>query len=109
MVTNGLTSQILRAELGRMLRSYYEKPFGGVADIWFESTHDDTFGALNDTPYAKLPPPRSILADVAVGDPASTPFVETNEERESQWPAGYRAWLPVQALAALREMWGELR
>ena len=108
MVANGLTVGMLRSELGDALRRYYEQPLGGVADIWFGSTHDDTFGVLNDTPYRKLAPPRAILADAAVVAQNYTSYAETPEARESRWPAGYRAWLPVQGLEILRQMWGEL-
>ena len=82
-----------------------------MADIWFESSHDDTFGVLNATPYAKRRPPLSLLADAAVAGDAGTraPPAPTVEERESQWAAGYRAWLPVQALEVLRDLWGEFR
>ncbi|MBM3657956.1 MAG: hypothetical protein FJW95_00400 [Actinobacteria bacterium] len=104
MVAHGVTTEMLREQTERVLREYYASPPGGVADIWFDSTHDDTFGALNDTPYAKRLPPRSILADVGViGNPAPV----TDEERDSRWGPGYRAWLPVRALEVLRQMWGE--
>ena len=51
-----------------MVSEYYGRPEGGVADIWFGSTHDDTFGAFNVSPYAKLDPSRRVLSSVATAD-----------------------------------------
>ena len=102
MVVNGLTARMLRRELGEMVSEYYGRPEGGVADIWFGSTHDDTFGALNVSPFEKDPPPRSVLSRVATAD------VVPDEARRSNWVPGYRAWLAVRALEVLREMWREL-
>ena len=107
MVTNGLTAAMLRPALANVLRRYYEEPWGGVADIWFDSTHDDTFGAFNASPYGKLRAPRSILVDAAVPGPA-LPHPPTPEEADSRWAAGYRAWLPVRALSELRALRREL-
>jgi hypothetical protein len=102
MVVNGLTTPMLRRELGEMVSEYYGRPEGGVADIWFGSTHDDTFGALNVSPFEKAPPPRSVLSSVANAD------VVPDEARRSNWVPGYRAWLAVRALEVLGEMWREL-
>jgi hypothetical protein len=101
MVVNGLTSSMLRQELGEMVSEYYGRPEGGVADIWFGSTHDDTFGALNVSPFEKEPPPRGVLSRVATSD------LVPDEARRSNWVPGYRAWLSVRALEVLREMWRE--
>jgi hypothetical protein len=101
MVVNGLTSSMLRQELGEIVSEYYGRPEGGVADIWFGSTHDDTFGALNVSPFEKDPPPRSVLSRVSTND------VVPDEARRSNWVSGYRAWLSVRALEVLREMWRE--
>jgi FMN phosphatase YigB (HAD superfamily)/predicted O-methyltransferase YrrM len=83
-----------RSVLGPRLRDYYERPVAGIADIWFESLHDDTFGALGVTPYAKERPSAAWAADY----PASL----ERAARASRWPAGYLSWLPV---SAVREAW----
>jgi hypothetical protein len=101
MVVNGLTSPMLRRELGEMVSEYYGRPEGGVADIWFGSTHDDTFGAMNVSPFEKDPPPRSVLSRAATAD------VVPEEARRSNWVPGYRSWLAVRALEVLGEMWRE--
>ena len=72
-----------------------------MADIWFGSTHDDTFGALNVSPFEKDPPPRSVLSRAATAD------VVPEEARRSNWVPGYRSWLAVRALEVLGEMWRE--
>jgi FMN phosphatase YigB (HAD superfamily) len=102
LVVNGLTSTMLRRELGELVSEYYGRPEGGVADIWFGSTHDDTFGAANVSPFEKAPPPRSVLTHITAADAAPA------EAHRSNWVPGYRAWLPVRALEVLREMWREL-
>jgi hypothetical protein len=102
LVVNGLTSSMLRVELGEMVSEYYGRPEGGVADIWFGSTHDDTFGAFNVSPYAKHDPSRRVLSSVASSD------VISEEARASNWVPGYRAWYAARAPEILREMWREL-
>lgn len=93
----GADTEILRAALQRELERYYEDPEPGVADIWFSSAHDDTFGALNDTPFEKLAPQRRMMYGSRAAD-------EQPEAAASLWPAGYAAWMPVQALELIRQM-----
>ncbi|MEX2256572.1 MAG: class I SAM-dependent methyltransferase [Acidimicrobiia bacterium] len=102
LVENGLTTSMLRRELNETVIDYYGRPPGGVADIWFGSSHDDTFGAMNVSPFAKEQPQRSLLSRVGATE------VVSEEARRSQWVPGYRAWLPARALEILREMWKEL-
>jgi hypothetical protein len=102
MVGNGLTSSMLRRELNQLVVEYYGRPEGGVADIWFDSTHDDTFGALNVSPFAKEVPPRALLSRVTAVE------VVPPEAQRSHWVPGYRRWLPAHSLEVLREMWKEL-
>jgi hypothetical protein len=85
---------VVRREVSR----YYHEPPPGVADIWFSSAHDDTFGALNVTPFGKAIPSRSWL-----GTGLGYPFRAHLEAAaaESLWSPGYRSWLPVQALIHL--------
>jgi FMN phosphatase YigB (HAD superfamily) len=103
LAVNGLTARTLRTELGEMVSEYYGHPEGGVADIWFDSTHDDTFGAFNVSPYAKSEPSRRLLSTVASNDAIS------DEARASNWVPGYRAWHAARAPEILRDMWRELR
>jgi hypothetical protein len=102
LVVNGLTARMLRVELGEMVAEYYGRPEGGVADIWFGSSHDDTFGAFNVSPYAKHEPSRAVLSTVASVDAIS------EEARASNWVPGYRAWHAARAPEILREMWRDL-
>jgi FMN phosphatase YigB (HAD superfamily)/predicted O-methyltransferase YrrM len=95
--TNGAVTSLLRNALQGGLRSYFEHPLPGVSDIWFFSEHDDTFGALNVTPFGKLCPP----VNLAYRD---TPVHDTDEARASLWAAGYAQWRPVRALTAIRAL-----
>lgn len=99
LVANGLTAGSLRPALGRRLERYYQEPEGGVADIWFDSHHDDTFGVLNDTPFARPSPARRLLWEE--GDPTTFP-----EAASTLWPQGWAAWLPNQAMAVVRARTG---
>ena len=91
----GATSDILRRGLQASLVRYYESPAPGAADIWFFSSHDDTFGALNVTPYGKHRPTMSLTYGAT--EPRDRPHAAM-----SQWPAGWAAWLPVRALDVIR-------
>ena len=66
-----------------------------MADIWFFSSHDDTFGALNVTPYGKHRPTMSLT----YGDTAPRDRLDA---LPSLWPQGWAAWLPVRALDVIR-------
>jgi hypothetical protein len=98
IAAEGLRTQdlqpLVRAEISR----YYDEPPPGVADIWFSSAHDDTFGALNVTPFGKVIPSPSWLAS-GLGYRFRTHLEAAAEE--SRWGPGYRRWLPVQALIHL--------
>lgn len=96
-VANGAVTPLLRGALQRHLRSYFEQPLPGVADIWFYSVHDDTFGALNVTPFGKLRPPLRLA--YAPGE-----VRETDEAKASLWAAGYAQWRPVRSLSAIRTL-----
>ena len=96
-VANGAVTPLLRHALQRHLRSYFEQPLPGVADIWFYSVHDDTFGALNVTPFGKLRPPLRLA--YAPGEAR-----ETEEAKASLWAAGYAQWRPVRSLSAIRTL-----
>ena len=91
--TEGL-QPLVRAEVIR----YYTKPAPGVADIWFSSAHDDTFGALNVTPFGKIVPSASWLSS-GLGSGYRARLEGAAEE--SRWSPGYRRWLPVEALTDL--------
>jgi len=70
---NGLAGEALHDVCYRAIESAYREPDRGLAAIWFESDHDDTFGAL-----------------VAKSDEASHTSKDPDEGAE--WPEGYRAW-----------------
>jgi hypothetical protein len=102
LVANGFTVSMIREQLKDEVRRYYEQPEGGVSDIWFGSDHDDTFGALNVTPFGKHTPNVGWLSDE--GDK-----LWAASARASRWEPGYDEWLPVLAARELRCMLEELR
>ena len=86
----GLMVRDLAKGVGPQLRRHYVDPPLGVADIWFESSHDDSFGAANVSPYAKLRPTGAWLD--ADGEQAYEAAAT-----QSRWPTGYKSWLTVRA------------
>ncbi|NDA78432.1 MAG: hypothetical protein EBY07_11670, partial [Actinobacteria bacterium] len=101
-IANGYDFELLSAASKVFLKRYFVDPDPGVADIWFNSTHDDTFGALNRSPFGKGFDPAAILR--AKGDLLKIPHA-----LESGWPSGYMRWLPVHSIAtqsALRSLYG---
>jgi hypothetical protein len=98
IASEGLRTQDLQPLVRSELSRYYDDPPPGVADIWFSSAHDDTFGALNVTPFGKVIPSRSWLAS-GLGYRFRTHLEAA--AAESRWSPGYRSWLPVQALTHL--------
>lgn len=97
LATFGFTVRMVRNEVMRELRDYYERPHGGIADIWFGSEHDDTFGALNVTPFGKDTPERRWLGKEGEARYAAAAM-------RSRWEPGFSEWLPVLALRELRRM-----
>jgi FMN phosphatase YigB (HAD superfamily) len=90
----GLTTSALRPQIAQWARQVWEQPGPGLADIWFSSDHDDSFGALNHTGFGKESPgPQWLTGDlyrhVSAGMTASG------------WPQGYLAWRPVASLIEL--------
>jgi hypothetical protein len=90
----GFTAAALHEQAGRWARDVWERPPEGLADIWFASDHDDSFGALNVTSFGKnAPGPQwlqgSLYDHVRRG------------AQESGWVAGYLAWRPVSSLIEL--------
>jgi FMN phosphatase YigB (HAD superfamily) len=94
MVGHGYTSSMVRDEVASELRRIWETPPQGLADIWFESEHDDTFGALNAEHFGKMGPDESWF---------DRPISDTVDEYAalSHWEKGYRKWRPVHALLAI--------
>jgi hypothetical protein len=98
IASEGLVTEDLRPLILAEVSDYYRRPLPGCADIWFSSAHDDTFGALNVTPFGKsLPTVEWLEAGLGYG------FRQHLERAaaDSMWSAGYRAWLPVQSLISL--------
>ncbi len=100
IVANGAATDVLRPLIETQLTSYYKTPEPGIADLWFNSAHDDTFGVLNVTSFGKAGPSREWLA----GGPGPA-FLRHLEDAAtgSLWPAGYRRWQPVEAAVALEQ------
>ena len=98
IVANGAATDVLRPLMAEFLRGYYQRPHPGIADLWFDSAHDDTFGALNVTSFGKTRPDRSWFSD-GLG-PGFLRHLEAAASG-SLWPEGYRRWLPVQSATVL--------
>lgn len=99
LVAFGGSSDLLRPGLGHFLAALYDEPPGGLVDVWFDSAHDDTFGAGNDTPYKKQPITAGLLS-------SPTPTILLPEAAASRWPRGYVRWAPVDAADGLRWLIG---
>ena len=93
-----MVHEMVQAEL----RQYYERPWGGAADLWFGSDNDDTFGALNVTPFGKNKPNQAWLGSGAAS-------LRARAAADSRWETGFDAWLPVMAAHELRRMLEETR
>jgi len=91
-VANGYDFNLLSIASEAFVKRYYTDPDPGVADIWFGSAHDDTFGASNLTPFEKRFDPSSIYR--AAGD-----LTKIEAAIESGWPLGYMKWLPAHSAA----------
>ena len=97
LVGMGLTAPLLRDGLRELARKAWLSPPPGLADIWFGSDHDDTFGGLSQMTYEKLLPGSDWL------DRALRDSLEDGQEA-SGWPSGYCAWAPIRGLIALERM-----
>ncbi|MEJ7799020.1 MAG: HAD family hydrolase [Ilumatobacter sp.] len=95
IVAFGATPELLRGGLATFVRKLYADPPSGLADIWFESGHDDTFGAANVTPYRKQRLPLSVIT-------GGSSVRELDAARESRWVDGYLRWTQVDAIETLR-------
>lgn len=93
-VSNGYDFECLAVAAETAVKRYFIDPDPGVADIWFGSSHDDTFGAMNKTPFEKRFDPSVIFR--AKGD-----LREIVPAIDSGWAMGYMQWLPAQASALL--------
>lgn len=94
MVGFGLTSTALRPQIARWAHDLWDRPPAGVADIWFSSDHDDSFGAFNVTDFGKDRPGEHWLQGDLYGH-------IRRGMADSGWPSGYRSWQPVASLIEL--------
>jgi hypothetical protein len=94
IVAHGYTTFDLRNVLQSKLENYYTDPSSAVAGIWFDSSHDDSFGALNQTSFLKLRPDRTWIEN------PDNEFLKA-AQAGSHWPQGYMAWKPVRSLLFL--------
>jgi hypothetical protein len=94
LVGMGLTVPLLsRGLLDRARRAWLAPP-PGLADIWFDSDHDDTFGGLSHVTS------KSYLPDPSWLEGSLRKHLRKGESL-SGWPAGYRAWAPVRGTISL--------
>ena len=96
IVDMGLTTRELRPLLAEMALSLWQRPPAAIADMWFDSEHDDTFGAMNVTGFHKIRPDSSWRAGTLREH-------VTDSATASKWPNGYLRWRPVEALVRLAE------
>lgn len=96
----GLTGDLLRPGFAERAKRLWGDPPEAVADIWFESDHDDSFGALNQVAFHKLRPDQTWLQGELRKHLAKG-------EKLSGWPSGYRAWAPVRGVIELAALWQE--
>ena len=94
LLANGVLFDGKQQGILSMIREYYETPHPGIADIWFDSKHDDTFG-LGFNPYAKELPEATAISEQNI-----LYLISKNAEK-SRWPAGYHRWSPVMWLETL--------
>lgn len=94
LVGMGLTVPLLRDGLLDRARHAWLVPPPGLADIWFDSDHDDTFGGLSQLTGENHLPDSSWLE-------GSLRQQLRKGEKLSGWPAGYRAWAPVRGIVSL--------
>ena len=97
LVGMGLTGTLVEDGLFARARKAWLAPPPGLADIWFGSDHDDTFGGLSQLTYEKLLPDESWLEE------GLRQALEVGE-RVSGWPPGYRQWSPVRGITKLQRV-----
>ena len=92
----GLSGNSLNKVVSIFVRNHYSYPHPKNAELWFDSEHDDSFGAGGNTNFAKNLPDISWL---------NKPLTESIEEngRKSGWHAGYLQWKPVKKLVELSD------
>lgn len=98
LVSIGADSNLLRGGLQQAIRRYYLQPDPGVADLWFETDHDESFGTHGERLFrTDVPPPRDLLWSVAraADHPAAGP---------TNWAAGWAASRPVRTVDTLRAL-----
>lgn len=98
IVANGASTDVLRPLIEDELAAYYDRPEPGIADLWFDSAHDDTFGVLNVTSFGKQRPDRSWFRH-GLG-PGYLRHLDAAAQA-SLWPAGYQRWRPVEAASVV--------
>jgi len=91
----GIMASSLGPGLRAQLRDYFRNPDPVVADIWFDSDHDDTFGAVGHSHIYAKPRPEPSWFDTAGA--AELAY------KSSGWPAGFAAWTPVRTLTTTLE------
>lgn len=74
----------VRSVASDLLQRVFETPNGGLADIWFSTGHDDTFGTGNVTPFGK---PVVMVSELLRNDELLDRLGET-----TGWIAGFNAW-----------------
>ncbi len=92
----GLSGKSLNKVISSFVMDHYAFPHPKNADLWFDSEHDDSFGAGGNSVFGKSTPDLSWL---------NKPLIESINEkgRRSGWHSGYVQWKPVKKLIELSE------
>lgn len=93
-VRYGLTADSVRCGLAERLQAYYKRPHPGIAELWFSSLHDDTFGS-GENPYKKQLPAINQVSTTNLR------YLVEVHGANSRWKEGYRSWPSVQWYEAL--------
>jgi glycosyltransferase involved in cell wall biosynthesis/FMN phosphatase YigB (HAD superfamily) len=92
----GLSGNSLNNVISIFVRYHYSYPHTKNAELWFDSEHDDSFGAGGNSIFGKSTPDLSWLN--------KTLIESINEKgRRSGWYSGYVQWKPVKKLIELSE------
>lgn len=96
----GLSGNSLNEIVSSYVWDHYSCPHPKNAELWFDSEHDDSFGAGGNSIFGKSTPDLSWL---------NKPLIESINERgrRSGWHSGYVQWKPVKKLIELSEYDGE--
>ncbi|MBX9899787.1 MAG: hypothetical protein K2Y28_03300 [Burkholderiaceae bacterium] len=81
----GIPISALRPNLKARLSSYYTNVSSGISEIWFDSSHDDTFGSGFDVYKKIIPNPKESVKTNFL-------FLINQSALNSKWTNGFNVW-----------------